>query len=52
MVTFLIENGADLKARDNDGCTAFDLAVTKLNYNLAYFLFSEHGLNPSKLSDK
>ena len=44
----LIENGAKLDLTDQEGLNCFDLAVIKLRYEAAKYLFDNHGMTRSK----
>lgn len=45
MVEFLLDNGADISLEDNQGWTAIDLCVIKMNYDAALML-KRRGLRP------
>ena len=44
MMNVLLANEADKDLVDNEGLNCFDLAVIRLNYEAAYYLFTKQGM--------
>lgn len=47
LVELLITKGAELNAEDNEGLNCFDLAVIRLQYETAFYLYKHHGMRRS-----
>ena len=44
----LITKGADKEAVDNEGLNCFDIAVCRLHYDVAHYLYKHHGMTRSE----
>ena len=47
MMNVLLANEADKDLVDNEGHNCFDLAVIRLHYDAAYYLYSKQGMTRS-----
>ena len=48
MMELLITKGADKDLVDNEGLNCFDIAVCRLQYEAAYYLYKHHGMRRSE----
>ena len=48
MLELLITKGADKDLQDNEGLNCFDIAVCRLQYEAAYYLYKHHGMRRSE----
>jgi len=44
LMELLIMKGADLEAIDSEGLNSFDIAVIRMQYNSAHYLYKHHGM--------
>ena len=44
LVKLLLEKGADKDMEDDEGLNCFDIAVIRLQYEIAHFLYENHGM--------
>ena len=44
MIELLITKGADINLTDNEGLNCFDIAVCRLHYEAAHYLYKHHGM--------
>ena len=47
LLELLIMKGADLNAVDHEGLNCFDIAVIRLQYEAAHYLYKHHGMRRS-----
>ena len=48
LLELLITKGADKSIEDNEGLNCFDLAVVRMNYEAAHYLYKHHGMTRSE----
>mmetsp|Transcript_20898 Transcript_20898/g.25679 ORF Transcript_20898/g.25679 Transcript_20898/m.25679 type:complete len:118 (+) Transcript_20898:200-553(+) len=48
MMELLITKGADKDLEDNEGLNCFDIAVCRLQYEAAHYLYKHHGMTRSE----
>ena len=44
LLELLITKGADINLEDNEGLNCFDIAVCRLQYEAAFYLYKHHGM--------
>ncbi len=48
LLELLITKGADINMEDNEGLNCFDIAVCRLQYEAAFYLYKHHGMDRSE----